>query len=666
MSLVLRRMLPALLGFLGALYLASDLRCQTQSAPKAPPPKVLLIIDEQHIHDSDRARLAQIISDVAPTSSWVRVAVPRSSSKELFVNRVFRYYGSVYPATTRALIAAIDRANGFTPGGADWAGGTVLVPPFPVRGYQRYNFGRGEARLYDVQTREYSDAAKSRQPQNFATLFVDTPTINSQQKVIEGDTAALRDGNVTALSVPVTPALLNLVDTAGADGLPEGVMALTPGGFVQVELFGGDTSSCRDAEQWETDSPYLPYLRKQIASLSLSELDSLSRRADRSPLVVVDWDIASLSKGHGSKVVSVVDGFLDFLGLQSLRKKVYGFELNPYGQRAAVKTTVSEYQRFLQHEGQLEEVAKLFDFAQQWLDTATAPPSSRTYVVPEFILRAMLWKALNRDSLWVNLSFSVPNPSFTLQPPALARRKASFGIVAAGNLRTGLDPLATLQNVASYQPNLVNVTAGARTGSVWGTYSDPSQRMVVSLVAPGCGFNHGTISPVDSGSSYASPYVATAAWASHLISGIPMERMRNWLVVASRLAPEEMKVPVESNGLFDPALLLTLPSLRSHLLGLGGDLQLFDSVSLDIRIGTTDNYTTVHINRAATEKPTNSFSIYPCDASYCAFLTGINENALSETRGRLLDVRLRWVANGVAQELTTADNVARMFRRVMY
>lgn len=125
-------------------------------------------------------------------------------------------------------------------------------------------------------------------------------------------------------------------------------------------------------------------------------------------------------------------------------------------------------------------------------------------------------------------------------------------------------------------------------------------------------------------------------------------------------------MPVESNGIFDPALLLTLPSLRTHIVNAAGEMTMVDSLSLDVRIGGAETITTVHVDRLTNDMPTRSFSIYRCNGVFCALYQSISNNALSTSRGKILSVRIRWVANGQVRELLTPDAAAGAVRTVMF
>jgi hypothetical protein len=97
-----------------------------------------------------------------------------------------------------------------------------------------------------------------------------------------------------------------------------------------------------------------------------------------------------------------------------------------------------------------------------------------------------------------------------------------------------------------------------------GTYSNAQDNVRVSVAAPGCGFNQGPIVPADSGSSFASPFVAASAWVSQLLDPVAATRMRDRLIMATVPFPQ-LDNPVESDGLFDPFFLILWPGFGANV-----------------------------------------------------------------------------------------------------
>ena len=153
-----------------------------------------------------------------------------------------------------------------------------------------------------------------------------------------------------------------------------------------------------------------------------------------------------------------------------------------------------------------------------WLNSN--PVASSNYIdVPEVLLQALIWKYFDRTTSWVNMSFTISNTSLDVLSPVLMIGSKRYGFLAAGNDALELSPNSVPQGSATLFPNLVNVTYGDVNGIVYGAYSGAEYNTRVTVVAPGCGLSFGTLAAQDYGSSFASPYVASAAWVRFLSEG---------------------------------------------------------------------------------------------------------------------------------------------------
>jgi REP element-mobilizing transposase RayT len=135
--------------------------------------------------------------------------------------------------------------------------------------------------------------------------------------------------------------------------------------------------------------------------------------------------------------------------------------------------------------------------------------------------------------------------------------KQSFVVVAAGNeaaeVRADLFP----QSAASIFPEFINVSHGAADGALFGSSTGRAGGGKVDVLAPGCGIAFERLRATDSGSSYAAPIVAAAAWIKSLLDSTPAAEMRAHLMQASLLVPPRTSPFVISGGVFDPARLLS-------------------------------------------------------------------------------------------------------------
>jgi hypothetical protein len=158
------------------------------------------------------------------------------------------------------------------------------------------------------------------------------------------------------------------------------------------------------------------------------------------------------------------------------------------------------------------------------------------------------------------MSFRVDSPALRLVQRAFVEQRRSLALVAAGNDPGELRPGWLPQESAGTYPTLVNVSFGSRAGLVWGPRSGTVDKTLVSLLAPGCGYD--SLGFSDRGTSFASPYVAAAVWVKHLVDQTPPLTMRRALLAAAQPVPGEA-AGIEAGGFFDPARLLI--ESRPHL-----------------------------------------------------------------------------------------------------
>jgi hypothetical protein len=101
------------------------------------------------------------------------------------------------------------------------------------------------------------------------------------------------------------------------------------------------------------------------------------------------------------------------------------------------------------------------------------------------------------------------------------------------------------------------VSHGAADGALYGSSPGRAGGGKVDVLAPGCGIAFERLRATDSGSSYAAPIVAAAAWIKSLLDSTPAAEMRAHLMQASLLVPPRTSPFVISGGVFDPARLLS-------------------------------------------------------------------------------------------------------------
>ena len=270
--------------------------------------------------------------------------------------------------------------------------------------------------------------------------------------------------------------------------------------------------------------------------------------------MIVDWN--STPTNHGKKVASVARATLSKLGLTEFG--VTEVDLNPANNRA---TLTDIFEDFVQHDycsSQGCEGSKgIVEESRSWLRTNPRATSANTIPVKQLVLEAVLWRYFKKQPSWVNMSFSVASPALEILQAAFFSNPHSFGFSAANDAGFPESSAGIPQRAATLYSNFVNVTYANADGTLIGGYSNQLANMIVSVVAPGCGFDYGSIKPSDAGTSYASPYVAVAAWIKFLLDKVGPSDMRKQLISASLLSATPSGLEVESGGLFDlPTLLL--------------------------------------------------------------------------------------------------------------
>jgi hypothetical protein len=167
------------------------------------------------------------------------------------------------------------------------------------------------------------------------------------------------------------------------------------------------------------------------------------------------------------------------------------------------------------------------------------------------LLQAVVWKAMELTP-FINLSFRLQDPASNIVVPIVRTDRSMFVTVAAGNdAMVVLPPLWAPQDAATSMTGFVNVTYGDADGTVRGVRSNLGKNIrLVSVVAPGCGFQDGAVKPADVGSSLAAPFVATAAWVRNLLGDVSLDTMRSEVLRSARLLKSGVPESVDA-GAFD-------------------------------------------------------------------------------------------------------------------
>lgn len=576
-----RKTLFARLVTVTALVLSANVaavRGQERPVRRQDTTSVAFSYNERTASDATRAAVARLIIDgTALESWWVDTVPPRETGREFTVLRKYQYWGGQYPLTAGLLVSVIDSVNGLR-GEHDWSGKVLRVPPVPVRGHTR---GTSDStRLFDVTKGKYG--LLSTQVYDKASVYVYART-DSAPPPLKTDT--IRSGGVTTVFLPVSSGFIPQARRIVAGATANELEVQGAAGLVPLELYGAETmNDCSEAGDWIKTSPFRSYVKQRISALSPAEKGAIAARAIETPLTVVDWNFQA---GHGAKVRSVVAATLDSLGLfQLLDPKVRIVELEPTKNKASLVAMLEGYKTQLGSEFR-DATADQWNHARAWLNVPIGANKVRTH---EQILRAVFWKILVDEHPVANFSFGVYAPQFAITPPRFGPKVESFAFFAAGNDSQALDEAIALQNLAARSKTIVTVTSASRTGRVIGTFG-AANGPEVTIAGPACGFHHGSIVPNDTGSSFASPFIATVAWVAKLMdpNGEPQLRDRLTMAVAPWPLPSNT---IASEGMLDMWLMLAWPSVGASVVLPTGDYAKLDTMDLSLEIGGPNGITT--------------------------------------------------------------------------
>jgi hypothetical protein len=169
-----------------------------------------------------------------------------------------------------------------------------------------------------------------------------------------------------------------------------------------------------------------------------------------------------------------------------------------------------------------------------------------------------------REIVWLNMSFRVRSSALSLVMDTFRKDEAISFIASGNDAGQGLEAGYVPQDGATQTPQFVVISSGSAERVDGNTTAARIVGPPVSLVATGCGFAGFS----EKGSSFASPYVAAAAWLRYLYDvsgGVPVKpaSIIRDLIAASQPVPTFVG-NIRSGGFFDAAHFLAGPS-TGHL-----------------------------------------------------------------------------------------------------
>jgi hypothetical protein len=500
---------------------------------------ISIVYQEAKLSDEDFASLIRILA-LEPESAWPSEQITAADNGKLkFIENHYNISSLSNPLATNELIQVIESAN---PGQFDTLrpGQSLRIPPIPKHVYRQNDRPRTAIRLLPPGGRSGVGISG----------MEGTGDIEKQVSLSDD-----RDATITAKQISDSRPLVELAWSSDKPILPPGIHAFDKNGDVILDLH--DSSDPCDASQnWLATSPALVQLKARLARVlsDPTQKQQLLQSSESIPLVIVDW--VTPLQNHGKKVASVARGVLAQLGLSEL--KVQEVDLNPTNNRVNL---TGIFEDFIQHQYCLSEECSsegsrgIIDESRKWLKT-NPTVSTNTIPVKQLVLEAVLWKYFKQQTAFVNMSFSINSSALEVLQANYLSTSHSFGVAAANDAGWPESSAGVPQRAATLYTNFVNVTYANQDGKLIGGYSNQMSNMIVSVVGQGCGFDFDAIKPTDSGTSFATPYVAVSAWIKALLDKVDAADMRKKLITASFLSASLKGIEVESGGLFDlPALI---------------------------------------------------------------------------------------------------------------
>ena len=557
---------------------APVLRAQAPSSDAKPPgdePWVYVVRNDRGILKSSNAdalirkNIVEPALHLADAANWRMPAAVRCKkppcSAEAVVDAFFDYYEAKFPTTARKLSDWVryNNAQAFAGEGAE-PGREIVLPCLPASPQQGWKLRTGSRLVIPCQETARG-AAADRMTVSIASsvpILEEDPRREVNESIERMTLAAYR------LAFPEPPAEnVARIVTARAD-------FNDPESRLMDVKFLGPPEMDEDVDCRET--PFRSVWERRLTTLNLANIEAIATEK-KCGLVLIDWDFLS---GHGKQVRAVARRMLQCLKLDNRidpaildlhpRRNTQGLEdLVRLKCRNSATCTADKASHFAKvcewRKQEAEALPKdrvnpnaeegLYLDALCWIQT-TEPPEGLNHRIDQYVLKAVFEDTLSSGS-WMNLSFDMRRDQAESIRQSIEQRSGSPSMIfaAAGNSGTVSVDVSPQGMARDRHDRVVNVTFGTATGEIGGAISarDASE---VAVLAPGTGFRHQDI-PFDSvGSSFASPWVATAAWVKRLIDETGRKEIRGELIRASRPVRSDIFSKVVSGGFFDPYLLL--------------------------------------------------------------------------------------------------------------
>jgi hypothetical protein len=544
----------------------------------------ILSYAEAHISDAQRARLVDLMPVLFPVSKWPAATSGENESMPAFVGRVFGVLTDgigALPKTAAALTGQIRRANDLPAADRLPSNRPLRVPPMPP-----------VTRIGPNQFVQLATSDKMWVTEDSGKTWGSMAFPNGRQPRSAAAHSELRIPGVPA------PEVLSALNAIGA--------VVPSDGKSQLEI-PKESSSCGPVEPWVTSSPYFS---RAVARIRAAKAQ-LERLASQNRLAILDFNFDG---GHGAEVLSAARTLLIALGIPELGDRIDPIELNPAANGGKARQTLTDlFRQYLKDYGTDHGVSDVI--AQPgalWIVTSDSGTDAAAATIEAVVLQAALWHAAS-TSHWLSLSWWT-RKAVTIYPPdwdAFVDSNSVFGVAAAGNDGQELGRLMEPQRSASSFGTWLNVTYGSRDGALTdGNRTRADGGALVDTIGPGCGYSLAPLTLDASGSSYASPFVAAAAWLKHLLDGTTAAQMRREIWFASTLVPQA-RTAVDSSGVFDAAQLLS--GIGPHYVTVGASPHVveFQSATIDAGSGRVFSSSVMHpASFALIQNATGGFELY--------------------------------------------------------
>jgi hypothetical protein len=547
-----------------------------------------VIYNDVGLSDSARAQLIFFLNSTVRTGYWRLVHVGIDESIEHLISATYGITSITNEKSEGSLIQTIYGANCTDAQGGELGGKMYPVLPDMSREAQRalvsHCVSGRDIRVLPLPVRASAAASKH----TGALIRVAEPTSDSIRAIhntrnldliAPSGLSVLEEPENVSATVVVLGTMADIQErmkqvTTPYIAPPPGARLFRTDGLIDVVLQDAANRCPADTESWVASmmsSPAIAQVR-QVLQTNAVLRSSVISRANSSKLVLVDWVDAALP--HGLKVKSVVDLVVGgAYGLNELvsSKAIQLIDLNPKNRNntaALLKALTdyhSDYHVINPTESQKDSVIKTFNCSESWIRNGGVPCSgvpaesqaalgSNVVEVDQLVFEAVLWEYLKVNPAWMNISFGALQPEGGITEQL---KSISPVIFAADRDDNGEENCTLPQCLSTDVPTVLNVTWGLRDGTVLGGFTSTKTRpaVIVSVMAPGCGYSNESIAVDDAGASFAAPFVAAFSWVEFLrTSGTPTE-IRDRILKSSNMFPND-RLAIESSGAFDPALLV--------------------------------------------------------------------------------------------------------------